>query len=226
MARHRRAMRWRSSASPVCDVAPVDLSDPVQALRLKSYVWADATRRMARLDAAVAMAGRAPPELVRRDAVEFVEERLAKPQAKGVTRALFHTVMWQYLTPAKREAITAADGAGGGGRPPPIVRSPGSGWKPTARPSATNCGCDTGPVASNPVVLAGGTPAWRLGRMARFGRGLIALQRTRSRVILRVADRIGLFGQGNELLIVARHRREAAARASPPSPARSGRGSN
>jgi hypothetical protein len=91
-----------------CDVAPVDLTDPDQALRLKSYVWADAQDRMARLDTAIAMARRAPPELVRMDAADFVAERLARPQEEGVTRVLFHTIMWQYMPEAKRAAITAA----------------------------------------------------------------------------------------------------------------------
>ncbi|AKH42071.1 hypothetical protein FHS61_002395 [Altererythrobacter atlanticus] len=91
-----------------CDIAPVDLADPAQALRLKAYVWADATERMARLDTAIAMAETAPPELVRQDAGEFVKEMLARPQDKGVTRVLFHSVMWQYLPGATRDAITRA----------------------------------------------------------------------------------------------------------------------
>jgi hypothetical protein len=34
-----------------CDMAPVDLTDPEQALRLKAYVWPDATERMVRPNA-------------------------------------------------------------------------------------------------------------------------------------------------------------------------------
>lgn len=90
-----------------CDIAPVDLTDPRQALRLKAYVWADAKERMARLDTAIAMASRVAPDLVQMDAADFVRQRLAEPQADGVTRALFHTVMWQYLPGDTREAITA-----------------------------------------------------------------------------------------------------------------------
>jgi len=90
------------------DIAPLDLTDPKQVLRLKAYIWADATERMARMDAAAALAAQAPPDLVRMDAVEFVPERLAAPHEDGVTRVLFHTVMWQYLPDATRDAITAA----------------------------------------------------------------------------------------------------------------------
>ncbi len=91
-----------------CDQSPVDLTDPEQALRLKAYVWPDATERMARIDTAIAMAERMPPELVKMDAGEFVRERLAQPQEEGVTRVLFHSIVWQYLPEPTQQAITAS----------------------------------------------------------------------------------------------------------------------
>lgn len=97
------------------DIAPVDLSDPVQALRLKAYVWADAIERMARIDAAIRLAGEQRPDLVRQDAGDFVREMLARPQEQGVTRVLYHSVMWQYLPEATREAIAAAMARAGEG---------------------------------------------------------------------------------------------------------------
>ena len=109
---------WRGDAPPAgeieitsirgCDVAPVDLADPQAALRLKSYVWADATERMQRIDAAIALAGQERPELVQQDAGDFVDEMLSRPQQAGVTRVLFHSVMWQYLPKATRGRITGA----------------------------------------------------------------------------------------------------------------------
>ncbi len=96
-----------------CDVAPVDLADPAEALRLKAYVWPDATERMARIDAAAALAAQLPPQLERKDATAFVAQRLAEPQQAGVTRALFHSIVWQYLPEASRAAITAAMDAAG-----------------------------------------------------------------------------------------------------------------
>lgn len=90
-----------------CDIRPVDLTDPKQALKLKAYIWPDARERMARMDSAIELARMAPPELVRQDAEDFVREMLAEPQEAGVTRALFHTVMWQYLPDSSRAAITA-----------------------------------------------------------------------------------------------------------------------
>lgn len=116
MSRMKIAPDWRGPPPPQadveivavrgCDIAPMDLSDPDQALRLKGYIWAEARERMARLDTAIAMAERSPPELARMDAADFVREMLARPQEEGVTRALFHTVMWQYLPQAKQQAIT------------------------------------------------------------------------------------------------------------------------
>ena len=100
------------------DIAPVDLADPEQALRLKAYVWADAKERMARIDAAIALASERRPDLVEQDAGDFVREMLARPQEAGVTRVLYHSVMWQYLPPETREAISAAmDTAGANATP-------------------------------------------------------------------------------------------------------------
>lgn len=114
---------WRGAAPPQaelriasikgCDIAPVDLTDPVQALRLKAYIWADATERMERMETAIAMARACPPDLVAADALAFVQEQLAQPQPEGRARVLFHSVMWQYLPGATRAAITEAMEAAG-----------------------------------------------------------------------------------------------------------------
>ena len=90
-----------------CDISPVDLTDATQAGKLKAYIWADARERMTRMDTAIAMAEKMPPDLVRMDAAEFLRERFARPQEEGVTRVLFHTIMWQYLPEATRDEIRA-----------------------------------------------------------------------------------------------------------------------
>jgi hypothetical protein len=87
------------------DVAPIYLSDPRQALRLKAYVWPDAPERLARIDAAAALAKQDPPDLVEMDAGEFVTRLLALAQRAGVTRVLDHSVMWQYLPGETRARI-------------------------------------------------------------------------------------------------------------------------
>lgn len=67
----RIAPEWRGEPPPNrafqivsaegCDVAPVDLTDPAQALRLRAYIWPELTERFARMAAAVAAAGEVPP---------------------------------------------------------------------------------------------------------------------------------------------------------------------
>jgi len=101
-----------------CDIAPVDLADPAQALRLKAYIWADAADRMARMDSAIALAAAQKPDLVAADAADFVARSLSLPQPAGTARVLFHTVMWQYLPPDTRAAITAAMEAAGAAATP------------------------------------------------------------------------------------------------------------
>lgn len=101
-----------------CDISPVDLADPVQALRLKSYVWPDAPGRMERIEAAIALAAEKRPDVTQADAADWVEARLALPQASGTTRTLFHSIVWQYIPPNRRERIQAAmDKAGSSATP-------------------------------------------------------------------------------------------------------------
>lgn len=95
------------------DIAPIDLADAEAAVRLKSYVWADTRERMARIDAAVALAQARPPLLERADAADWVESWLAIPQEQGVTRVLFHSIVWQYLpVPSQLRIEQAMERAG------------------------------------------------------------------------------------------------------------------
>lgn len=89
-----------------CDIAPVDAGDPAARLRLRSYVWADQAARLARLDAALAIAAAFPPRLVKADAADFVAGALA---ARSGDRSfvLVHSIMWQYLPAATKAAIAA-----------------------------------------------------------------------------------------------------------------------
>jgi len=91
-----------------CDIAPINLADPAAALRLKAYVWPDAAERMARIDAAIALAGAEPPDLVAADAGVFAAAMLARPRLPGTARVMFHSIMWQYLPAATQGCITAA----------------------------------------------------------------------------------------------------------------------
>lgn len=96
-----------------CDVAPVDLTDPAQALRLKAYIWPEHHIRFGRIEAAIAAAEADPPDLVRMTAADFVEAELAKPQAEGTTRVLMHSIVWQYVPGDQQARVTAAMEAAG-----------------------------------------------------------------------------------------------------------------
>jgi hypothetical protein len=96
-----------------CDVAPVDLTDPAQALRLKAYIWPEHTERFERLEAAIAEATKAAPDLVHSNAAEFIEAELARPQAAGTTRMLMHSIVWQYVPEDQQDRVTAAMEAAG-----------------------------------------------------------------------------------------------------------------
>jgi hypothetical protein len=116
---------WRGAAPPPppagftitsvkgCDIAPINLADPDAALRLKAYVWPEAGERMARIDAAIALAGECPPDLVAADAGDFVDTMLARVPEPGTARVMFHSIMWQYMPAATQARITAAFEADG-----------------------------------------------------------------------------------------------------------------
>jgi hypothetical protein len=102
---------WAIAGLRGCDVAPLDLTDPMQLLRLKAYVWPEHRERFARLDAAARAAALRLPDLVEADAARFVEEASDAPQAEGTTRVLMHSIVWQYLGAERQARIAAASRA-------------------------------------------------------------------------------------------------------------------
>jgi hypothetical protein len=119
----RFAPEWIGAPPPVadiaiisakgCDVAPVDLTDPAQALRLKAYIWPEHTVRFARMDAAIRAATERKPDIVPMNAADFVEAELARPQEPGTTRMLMHSIVWQYVPADQQARVTAAMEAAG-----------------------------------------------------------------------------------------------------------------
>ncbi len=110
--------KWRGSVPPDvpveirstrgCDLRPIDLADPAAAARVAAYIWVDNPERVERLRTAAALVRADPPDVVQGDAADWIEARLAEPQAEGVTRVLMHSVTWQYLPPETQARITAA----------------------------------------------------------------------------------------------------------------------
>ncbi|MES1201546.1 MAG: DUF2332 family protein [Pseudomonadota bacterium] len=90
-----------------CDRNPIDINDPAQALRLRSYIWADQPDRFTRLDAAIALAKASGNRVERADAGDWLIARLAAPLPEGVT-VVYHSVVAQYLAPETTAKIEAA----------------------------------------------------------------------------------------------------------------------
>ncbi|QKR99040.1 DUF2332 domain-containing protein [Sphingomonas sp. CL5.1] len=96
-----------------CDIQPLDATDPAVEARLLAYVWPETSARAERLTRAIAMQRERGVELVRADAADWLEARLAEPQQAGVTRVLMHSVVWQYLPEDSANRIRAATAAAG-----------------------------------------------------------------------------------------------------------------
>jgi hypothetical protein len=76
-----------------CDRQPVDLTDPRARRLLRSFVWPDHVERLARLDAAISVAG--PVDLDAEDAVAWTRAQL---EMLGPGRTvLYHSVVLPYL---------------------------------------------------------------------------------------------------------------------------------
>lgn len=96
-----------------CDVQPLDVTDPAVEARLRAYIWPEMPERVERLGRAIAMVRDGGVRLEKADAADWVEARLAEPQADGVARVLMHSVVWQYLPDDGTARIRAAMAAAG-----------------------------------------------------------------------------------------------------------------
>ena len=96
-------------------MSPLDPTTEEGQLRLASYVWPDQVARLARLRGALNLAAQVPATVHRMPAVDFVRRLQLVP---GTTTVLWHSVVWQYLSPAERTAVERAldDLAAGAGR--------------------------------------------------------------------------------------------------------------
>jgi hypothetical protein len=89
-----------------CDRAPIDVSEPDQALRLEAFVWADQSDRLERLRTAIALARQRPVAIDMEDAGSWAL-RMAPPH-RGAATVLFHSVTWSYLSTTTRAALAEA----------------------------------------------------------------------------------------------------------------------
>ncbi|MBR9863523.1 MAG: DUF2332 domain-containing protein [Rhodobacteraceae bacterium] len=91
-----------------CDLNPINVQDPDQALRLLAYIWPDQPERLTRTRAAIALARAFPPDIDAADAGAWVEAMCQSPDPHGRTRVLMHSITWQYLPEATQQQISGA----------------------------------------------------------------------------------------------------------------------
>jgi hypothetical protein len=108
---------WRGPPAPLhgsarvvgrsaCDRAPIDVVDPLAVRRLRAYVWADQFDRLARLDAAVALARETGVRVEPADAFAFVKDRVALEG--GCLTVIYHSIFWQYLPAQTQQGLEQA----------------------------------------------------------------------------------------------------------------------
>lgn len=87
------------------DTAPLDASDDEVAERLLAFIWADQPERLARTQAAIALARTHRPPLVQGDAADWLVSNLALRE--GVATVVYHSIAFQYFPPAGQARIIA-----------------------------------------------------------------------------------------------------------------------
>ncbi|HEY8372447.1 MAG TPA: DUF2332 domain-containing protein [Pseudonocardiaceae bacterium] len=94
-----------------CDVNPVDVTSREGRLHLSSFVWADQLDRWNRLQAALRLAATDPVPVERAGGPDWLAEALRR-ERRGVLTVVWHSVVWQYVSPADRargrEVVAAA----------------------------------------------------------------------------------------------------------------------
>jgi hypothetical protein len=100
-------VRLRVIERHACDIAPIDLEDPAQRLRLRAYIWADQRERLSRLESAIDLARAHGPRVDQADAADWIRAKLREPAARVAT-VFYHSVMWQYMPPGTQAAIQAS----------------------------------------------------------------------------------------------------------------------
>jgi hypothetical protein len=99
------APRWEGASPPGVplyirsrlgvDLSPLDVADPAATTRMLSYIWADQGARLARMEAAIAIARTDPPEILIGDAADFVEREVRTEP--GCLTLVFHSIAFQYF---------------------------------------------------------------------------------------------------------------------------------
>ncbi|MCO1581855.1 DUF2332 domain-containing protein [Crossiella sp. SN42] len=84
-----------------CDLNPVDVSTLDGQRQLSSFIWPDQLDRWRRLQRAMRLAVDDPVKVERAAGPEWLRRQLAQPRP-GVLTVVWHSVVWQYVSPAQR----------------------------------------------------------------------------------------------------------------------------
>lgn len=142
-----------------CDTSPLDVSRPVDATRLLSFVWPDQEQRFAATRTAIDIALQYPQRIDEESADVWLGARL--PERRDVPVLVFHSIVWQYLGREVQRRMVSILGREGKGRTQdnPLV------W---ARMEPAGSHADV-----RATVWAGGEPRERvLATVGYHGRGL------------------------------------------------------
>ena len=90
-----------------CDTNPLDPADPDDRLLLLSFVWAGQVERFRNLERALDLAAAHPATVDAADAGDWLAAQLAGRRA-GRTTVVFHSIVWQYLPAATKQAVDLA----------------------------------------------------------------------------------------------------------------------
>jgi hypothetical protein len=102
------------------DLDPVDVTTEEGTRLLRSFVWADQTERLDRLDRAIAALRQDPPLLLRGDLVELLPRLLQQRRDDALT-VVFETATLAYVSQEGRAAVRAALSSAGREGPLAVV---------------------------------------------------------------------------------------------------------
>jgi hypothetical protein len=90
-----------------CDANPLDPARAADRLLLLSFVWAGEVDRFRRLEAALDAAAADPVMVDACDAGTWLAAQL-HGRCPGITTVVFHSIVWDYLTPATKQDVDLA----------------------------------------------------------------------------------------------------------------------
>jgi hypothetical protein len=111
------------------DRDPVDVTDADDARWLRACQWPDQPERVARLDAEIALAAKAPPALLRGDAVELLLDAVARVPLDALPVVITTWALARFAPERRRRVLHRLEEAGAG-RPVAWVSAEGVGVAP------------------------------------------------------------------------------------------------